>query len=120
MSHSAASHNVVLKVTVPKRTGRKRKRGTDGPWEGEVDMADVPRSRVSSEQICSRSRLDNPKILRRKMQDNVGNYHVEAVGVIKHTHRFRGMADFHWGLEKSPFIGRFMDQVMPGDSKCRC
>ncbi|KAF6819137.1 RNA polymerase III transcription factor [Colletotrichum sojae] len=115
MSHSATSHNVVLKVTVPKRTGRKRKRGTDGPWEGEVDMTDVPRSRVSGEQIYSRSRLDNPKVLRRKMQDNVDNYDVEAVGVIKHTHRFRGMADFHWGLEKSPFIARFMDKVMPGD-----
>ncbi|OLN86905.1 Transcription factor tau subunit sfc1 [Colletotrichum chlorophyti] len=115
MSHSATSHNVVLKVTVPKRTGRKRKRGTDGPWEGEVDMTDVPGSGPSGEQIYSRSRLDNPKVLRRKLQDNAGDYHVEAVGVIKHTHRFRGMADFHWGLEKSPFISRFMDQVMPGD-----
>ncbi|GKT84588.1 RNA polymerase III transcription factor [Colletotrichum tofieldiae] len=115
MSHSATSHNVVLKVTVPKRTGRKRKRGTNGPWEGEVEMTDVSRSESSGEQICSRSRLDNPKVLRRKMQDNVDNYDVEAVGVIKHTHRFRGMADFHWGLEQSPFISRFMNQVMPGD-----
>ncbi|TDZ68428.1 Transcription factor tau subunit sfc1 [Colletotrichum trifolii] len=115
MSHSAASHNVVLKVSVPKRTGRKRKRGTDGPWEGEVDMPDVPKSGVSGEQIYSRSRLDNPRILRRKLQDNVGNYGVEAVGVIKHTHRFRGMADFHFGIGQSPFISRFMEQVMPGD-----
>ncbi|KAF4873873.1 Transcription factor tau subunit sfc1 [Colletotrichum siamense] len=115
MSHSATSHNVVLKVTVPKRTGRKRKRGTDGPWEGEVEMTDAPRSRSPREQICSKSRLDNPKVLRRKMQDNVDNYDVEAVGVIKHTHRFRGMADFHWSLKESPFISRFMDQVMPGD-----
>ncbi|TQN75042.1 Transcription factor tau subunit sfc1 [Colletotrichum shisoi] len=115
MSHSATSHNVVLKITVPKRTGRKRKRGSDGPWEGEVEMTDIPRSGPSREQIYSRSRLDNPKILRRKMQENVDSYDVEAVGVIKHTHRFRGMADFHWGLEQSPFISRFMNQVMPGD-----
>ncbi|WDK12468.1 hypothetical protein CGRA01v4_03747 [Colletotrichum graminicola] len=115
MSHSATSHNVVLKIIVPKRTGRKRKRGTDGPWEGKVEVADVSRLGSSGEQICSRSRLDNPKVLRRKMQDNVDNYDVEAVGVIKHTHRFRGMADFHWGLEHSPFISRFMNQVMPGD-----
>ncbi|GJC93419.1 RNA polymerase iii transcription factor [Colletotrichum higginsianum IMI 349063] len=115
MSHSATSHNVVLKITVPKRTGRKRKKGSDGPWEGEVEMTDIPRSGPSREQIYSRSRLDNPKVLRRKMQDNVDSYDVEAVGVIKHTHRFRGMADFHWGLEQSPFISRFMNQVMPGD-----
>lgn len=120
MSHSATSHNVVLKVTVPKRTGRKRKRGTDGPWEGEVEMTHAPRSRSPREQICSKSRLDNPKVLRRKMQDNVDNYDVEAVGVIKHTHRFRGMADFHWSLKESPFISRFMDQVMPGDSESAC
>ncbi|KAI3551096.1 hypothetical protein CABS01_11370 [Colletotrichum abscissum] len=115
MSHSATSHNVVLKVMVPKRTGRKRKRGSDGPWEGEVDMRDVPRASPGAEPIYSRSRLDNPKLLRRKMRDNVDRYSVEAVGVIKHTHRFRGMADFHWGLEQSPFISRFMNQVMPGD-----
>ncbi|TKW50052.1 Transcription factor tau subunit sfc1 [Colletotrichum tanaceti] len=115
MSHSATSHNVVLKITMPKRTGRKRKKGSDGPWEGEIEMADIPRSGPSREQIYSRSRLDNPKVLRRKMQDNVDSYDVEAVGVIKHTHRFRGMADFHWGLEQSPFITRFMNQVMPGD-----
>ncbi|KXH69541.1 hypothetical protein CSAL01_09210 [Colletotrichum salicis] len=115
MSHSATSHNVVLKVTVPKRTGRKRKRGTDGLWEGEVDMRDVPRASPTAEAIYSRSRLDNPKLLRRKMRDNIDSYGVEAVGVIKHTHRFRGMADFHWGLEQSPFISRFMNQVMPGD-----
>lgn len=81
---------MVLKVTVPKRTGRKRKRGTDGPWEGEVDMRDVPRASPGAEPIYSRSRLDNPKLLRRKMRDNVDRYSVKAVGVIKHTHRFRG------------------------------
>ena len=32
-SHNAASHNVIIKVTVPSRTGRKRKRGTDAPFE---------------------------------------------------------------------------------------
>jgi general transcription factor 3C polypeptide 5 (transcription factor C subunit 1) len=32
-SHNAATHNVIVKVTVPKRTGRKRKRGTDAPFE---------------------------------------------------------------------------------------
>lgn len=84
VSHNASTHNVLLKVTVPKRTGRKRKRGTYGPWEGHVSPPD------DAEQVSSQSRADHPKTLRRKLQDNVGSYHIETAGVIKHTHRYRG------------------------------
>jgi general transcription factor 3C polypeptide 5 (transcription factor C subunit 1) len=84
------THNVVLKVTVPKRTGRKRKRGTDGPWEGEVErIVNIGSSAVSPE-VLSRDRLDTPKVIRRKLQDNVGKYVVEPIGVINNTHRYRG------------------------------
>lgn len=88
MSHHASAHNLVLKVTVPKRTGRKRKRGSNDPFEGEVEMADADSPHA---QVCSQARLDNPKVLRRKLQDNVDRYQVEAVGVVKGVHRFRGM-----------------------------
>src|SRR6478735_6353005 len=86
MSHNARSHDVVLKITVPKRTGRKRKRGTDGPWEGDVEVTDESQPRADDGVSCY-ARLDDPKIVRRKMVDNIGNYHVEAVGVIRSTHR---------------------------------
>ncbi|KAF7563398.1 hypothetical protein G7046_g753 [Stylonectria norvegica] len=115
MSHNARSHNVVLKVTVPKRTGRKRKRGTNGPWEGDIEIAYADAEVDGTDQVLSRSRLDDPKMLRRKLADNVGSYHVEAVGVIKHTHRFRGMADFYWDMSKSAFAQRYVNQVLPGD-----
>lgn len=88
MSHHASAHNIVLKVVVPKRTGRKRKRGSNDPFEGEIEMVDAE---APQNQVCSQSRLDNPKVLRRKMQDNVDRYHVEAVGIAKGVHRFRGM-----------------------------
>lgn len=45
-SHNAASHNVIVKVTVPKRTGRKRKRGTDAPFE----YHDAPPAKKTSVQ----------------------------------------------------------------------
>lgn len=89
-SHNAVTHNVLLKVTVPRRTGRRRKRGTDAPWEGELDMADADTATTSATRVCSIARLDHPRVLRRKLQDNVGKYDVEAVGIIHHTHRFRG------------------------------
>lgn len=114
MSHNARSHNVVLKVTVPKRTGRKRKRGTDGPWEGDVEVADAE-TEPPKDEVSSYARLDDPKVLRRKMADNVDKYQVEAVGVIKNTHRFRGLADFYWDMPKSAFAQRYVDQVLPGD-----
>ena len=68
-------------------------------------------------RICSVARLDDPKILRRKLQDNVDKYKVEAVGTIGHTHRFRGMADFYWDMTTSPFAQRYVEQVLPGNSK---
>ncbi|KAF5024025.1 hypothetical protein F66182_3912 [Fusarium sp. NRRL 66182] len=79
MSHNARSHNVVLKVTVPKRTGRKRKRGTDDPWEGDVEVTDAEPQPAAEDQVLSYARLDDPKVLRRKMADNVDSYQVEAV-----------------------------------------
>lgn len=115
MSHNARSHNVVLKVTVPKRTGRKRKRGTDGPWQGDVELQGTDTSASASENVQSVARHDDPRLLRRKLEDNVGRYHVEAVGLIKHTHRFRGLADFYWDMDKSSFARRYVDQVLPGD-----
>ncbi|KAL7811733.1 RNA polymerase III transcription factor IIIC subunit domain-containing protein [Trichoderma aethiopicum] len=115
MSHNARSHNVVLKVTVPKRTGRKRKRGTDEPWQGDMELQGTDTSASASENVKSVARHDDPRLLRRKLEDNVGRYHVEAVGLIKHTHRFRGLADFYWDMDKSSFARRYVDQVLPGD-----
>ncbi|KAH7246413.1 RNA polymerase III transcription factor IIIC subunit-domain-containing protein [Fusarium tricinctum] len=115
MSHNARSHDVVLKVTVPKRTGRKRKRGTNGPWEGDVEVTGTEDQPPVNEGVASYARLDDPKVLRRKLEDNVDDYHVEAVGIIRNTHRFRGLSDFYWDMTKSSFAQRYVDQVLPGD-----
>ncbi|KAM0283401.1 hypothetical protein ACHAQH_002524 [Verticillium albo-atrum] len=115
MSHNAATHNVVLKITVPKRTGRKRKRGSNGPFEGEMNMGEDGPPDAPSSNVCSKARQDNPRVLRRKLQDNIENYRAEPVGLIKGTHRFRGPADFQWNMDESPFIKRFQEGVMSGD-----
>ncbi|KAK4104887.1 hypothetical protein N658DRAFT_521450 [Parathielavia hyrcaniae] len=121
-SHNALTHNVVLKVTVPKRTGRKRKRGSDGPWEEGVEQpaaaapADAARGdSVVCPEVVSRERLDTPSVIRRKLQDNVGKYTVEPVGVINNTHRYRGLADFQYALGESKFMRKFVEKVLPGD-----
>lgn len=116
MSHYASSHNVLFKITVPKRTGRKRKRGSNGPWQGEADQPAQP-TRPGPENLRSESRLDEPKVLRRKLQDNVDRYRAEAVGVIKHTHRYRGMADFNYSMKNNDFMDDFKDKILSGDGK---
>lgn len=116
MSHYASSHNVLFKITVPKRTGRKRKRGSNGPWQGEADQPLQPTG-LGPENLRSESRLDEPKILRRKLQDNVDCYQAEAVGVIKHTHRYRGMADFNYSMKNNDFMNEFTDKILSGDGK---
>lgn len=46
-SHNAATHNVIVKVTLPKRTGRKRKRGYDAPFE----YHDAPPAKTGSVEV---------------------------------------------------------------------
>ena len=89
-SHNTPTHNVVLRVTVPKRTGRKRKRGSDGPFEGTVVTGGQEVLPSESPGVDSVSALDSPQVLRRKLADNVGRYTVEPVGVVRNTHRYRG------------------------------
>ncbi|KAF3770984.1 hypothetical protein M406DRAFT_226956, partial [Cryphonectria parasitica EP155] len=115
MSHYAPSHNVVFKITVPRRTGRKRKRGSDEPWQGDVDELTEGLDKSSSPAFRSKAQLDEPKSLRRKLQDNAGKYQAEAVGIIKHTHRYRGMVDFNYSMKNNAFMNNFTEKIMSGD-----
>lgn len=82
-STSSPSNNILLKVTVPKRTGRKRRKGTDEPFTGPDSTSDAA---ASGSALPRRSAED----LRRSLEDNVGRYQVETVGMVGRTHVFRG------------------------------
>lgn len=117
MSHYASSHNVLFKVTVPKRTGRKRKRGSNGPWEGDVEETHQKDGAASTTNFRSKAKLDEARIVRRKLQDNVDRYQAEVVGVIKHTHRYRGMVDFNYSMKNNEFMNNFTETLMSKDRK---
>ncbi|PVH77150.1 hypothetical protein DL98DRAFT_573931 [Cadophora sp. DSE1049] len=115
LSHNAPTNNVLLKITVPKRTGRKRKRGSQDPYEfsngpGTTSNPAAPPPEV----ISSVSRMDEPSQILRKMKDNANNYKVEAVGEIRQSHRYRGMSDFHQSTSNTEFIPKFKDTVLTG------
>ena len=135
LSHNTASHNVVLKISVPRRTGRKRKRGSDQPFQSNIDMTESTAPDLSQSKAMSKSRLDHPTSLLRRLRDSAGKYSVEAIGVIPHTHRYRGieiplsdrsynlthrsgLADFQF--TRGPFTAAFVDQVLPGDGRENC
>lgn len=138
LSHNAPTNNVLLKITVPKRTGRKRKRGSQDPYEfsNVSETATNPAASGPSHNVIgSVSRMDEPSQILRKLKDNVNNYKVEAVGEIRQSHRYRGqsffsvtgamltstgMSDFHQSTSNTEFIPKFRDTVLTGRSKPAC
>ncbi|GAB1192939.1 hypothetical protein APSETT444_002140 [Aspergillus pseudonomiae] len=104
-STSLPSNNILLKVTVPRRTGCKRKRGSDEPFTG------VPVSTLGPEFQPRRSARE----LLRSLRDNVGKYQIEPVGLVNRTHVFRGMPDFVFSSTGSSFANRFREHILPFD-----
>ncbi|RFU35212.1 hypothetical protein B7463_g1097, partial [Scytalidium lignicola] len=120
LSHNAPTSNLLLKITVPKRTGRKRKRGTQDPFDIHSGNATAISASDSMSEETSRlrthSRLDQPAKILRSLKDNVGRYKIEPVAEIERTHRFRALADFTQSAAHGPFMGNFRETVLTGKS----
>lgn len=92
--------NVLLRVTVPKRTGRKRKRGSDDPFEFHGDRTET--SENDAEPTMSIPLTAEQ--LRRRLVDNVDTYTTQPVATIKQTHRFRALPDFQLRAGSQPVM----------------
>ncbi|RAL66382.1 hypothetical protein DID88_006074 [Monilinia fructigena] len=110
LSYNSITNNVLLKITVPKRTGRKRKRGSQDPYTDDADAKSTTNNgENSTSNIQSHSLNDKPTSILRKLRDNVGKYTVEAVGAIEQSHRYRGLADYHQSTSHAPFMSHFQE-----------
>lgn len=135
LSHNSPTNNLLLKITVPRRTGRKRKRGSQDPYI--EDPARHPAvDKDTALDFRSHSRLDTSKQLLRSIQDSQGSYGVEVAGIIEQTHRFRGrninvfvlyptnprlgLSDFHQTTAGSRFMQRFGPAMRPGYRMWSC
>ncbi|KAJ4293430.1 tau 95 subunit of transcription factor TFIIIC [Kalmusia sp. IMI 367209] len=85
LSTPVATNNLLLKVTVPKRTGRKRKRGSSGPFVADSDAEATNQSKRVERQ---NPRVDAATVFR-TLQDTAAKYTVSVAGIIDETHRFR-------------------------------
>lgn len=75
------THGLLVKVTVPKWTGRKRKRGSDEPFTADT-------SSDNSHAVPA------PQLVRR-LRDHADTFHVEVVGKVETSHRFDSLPDLH-------------------------
>ena len=91
--------NVLLRVTVPKRIG-KRKRGSTGTFTPLQAPSPVMR---------------DSKYLLRSMNDNKETTKVEAVGSVQKTHVWRSMPDFDHATRDSKFLSEIQSKVIPRD-----
>ncbi|PNS21202.1 Transcription factor tau subunit sfc1 [Sphaceloma murrayae] len=132
LSHRSDVDHVLLRIALPRRTGRKRKRGTNEPYqfydsEGNVLIGgtgnETPQG-VSQAEIpvkpSSRYEFDDPcKMLPLKADEVVNrlsavkdDYHVSPVGVITHTHRFRSLPDFQLISQDRPVMQEMVRSLL--------
>ncbi|KAF3009546.1 tau 95 subunit of transcription factor TFIIIC [Curvularia kusanoi] len=95
------TNNLLLKITVPRRTGRKRKRGTAGPFVSDHQPEDAEQNYVEAADIY------------RMLQDNASRYKVAFAGVIDETHRFRAMPDLQYAASQNDVMVGLRDYVLP-------
>lgn len=108
-SQGVTTENVLLQVTIPKRTGRKRKRGSNESFAWHAD-------RPEAEGVAFAT---SPEAQLRSLQDNADNFTVKALGVVEETHRFRSRSSFGCQVEfDSKPIHRFAGLSMVTRDKC--
>ncbi|KAF2816575.1 uncharacterized protein BDZ99DRAFT_458430 [Mytilinidion resinicola] len=105
-SVSAKTENLLLKLTVPKLTGRKRKKGSSGPF--------LPPSENGIDQT-PQSQPVGAKRVRRSLEANASKYTVEIVGHLSETHRFRSLPDFQYAASRNHLMQKLRDSFLPLD-----
>lgn len=66
-------------------------------------------------RVTSTARLDKPRSILRRLQDNADDYSLEAVGMIHDSHRYRGLADFQFANADNPFLVNVAKHLLPLD-----
>jgi len=100
VSYNNQTNNLLLKVIVPKRTGRKRKRGSKD--EFTPDTAEI-------------SAKKDAELLLRSLKDNPHRYHAEVVGSIQSAHVWRSMPDFGYSSRGSTFLNEVKSKIVAQD-----
>lgn len=127
------TNNILLKISVPKRTGRKRKRGSQCPFtfpsfDSTPSHDDHKSSQYSTvfqkpssthvgidEGGSGNSTTDDSSVLLQSLRDNPKKYDVDVVGIVRETHRFRNLPDFAFSTYDSSLVKQITEHVTPFD-----
>ncbi|KAF1834126.1 transcription factor tfiiic complex a box associated subunit sfc1 [Decorospora gaudefroyi] len=112
LSTPVRTNNLLLKVTVPKRTGRKRKRGSSGPFLSEGEIGRGGNGVPNGSAPYSNNYTDAPTIYR-SLQDNASTHKVALAGIVDETHRFRNMPDLQYAASQNDTMVGLRDCVLP-------
>lgn len=97
-SFNKRTDNLLLSITVPKRTGRKRKRGSDEPFV---------ESRITERR--------DVRYLLRSLSDNPEQHKVDVVGAVRSTHVWRAMPDYVYSTRGSSFLKDLQSNILSQD-----
>ncbi|EXJ60875.1 hypothetical protein A1O7_05028 [Cladophialophora yegresii CBS 114405] len=100
VSYNKKTNNLLLRVIVPKRTGRRKKRGSSEDFSG------------NSPGLSSRKDV---KYLLRSLNDNAQHRQLEIVGQIHSTHVWRTVPDFVYTSKGSMFLKEVCTKILPRD-----
>jgi len=89
LSTPVRTNNLLFKVTVPKRTGRRRRRGSSGPFLTEEEIAQGRGHDAAMGPIARHSVHVDASTIFRSLRDNASTYKVSLAGIVDETHRFR-------------------------------
>lgn len=91
------ANNVLLQISLPRRTGRKRKRGSTDPWRGE---------------LTSEPAKQDASYLVQSMADNAGKYNVTALSGISSMHIWRSMPDFAYSTSQIKLLEDVKSKIL--------
>jgi general transcription factor 3C polypeptide 5 (transcription factor C subunit 1) len=103
LSKSLMTDNVLLRITAPMRTGRKRKRGSSEPFTEDPEWESKAAIPADAKQLL------------RVLQDNATKYSVTPIGKINNTHRFRSLLDFQWTTSGNPLSEHMRETLLSSD-----
>ncbi|KAJ4348931.1 tau 95 subunit of transcription factor TFIIIC [Ascochyta clinopodiicola] len=110
LSTPVTTNNLLLKVTVPKRTGRKRKRGTTGPFLTEPEAQGFTDGTGANPKKSAYVEAAN---IYQSLHDNASRYEVAFAGVLDETHRFRAMPDLQYAASHDNVMVGLREHVLP-------
>ncbi|KAF1812178.1 hypothetical protein P152DRAFT_482228 [Eremomyces bilateralis CBS 781.70] len=104
LSRAVPTKDMLLRITVPKRTGRKRRRGSSEPYAfQDADTKSVVHSQSANNPV---------KDMLRSMQDNPESTEIKCMGAIRETHRFRHLPDFQYASNTDSVMRKIKDSLL--------